>query len=100
MPLIQVPHRGSPDSPRRGASFGLAATLLANPGVVALLAPGLAAALFTAEFTLILLVMTASVFSPRTTSDRAFRLLRWMTGHPEPHHPVLTSGNNSPDKDH
>ncbi|GAA2427903.1 hypothetical protein GCM10010191_46030 [Actinomadura vinacea] len=71
---------------RRKASFGLAATLLAVPAAVAFLDPGLAAILFTAELAVVLLILTAAVFSPRTTSERAFRLLRWMTGNPEPAH--------------
>lgn len=78
---------GSTGRLQRKASFGLAATLLAVPGAVVLLDSRLAAMLFTAELTVVLLVLTAAVFGPCTTSERAFRLLRWMTGTPEPDAP-------------
>ena len=72
-----------PASGRR-VSFGLATTVLAVPTGVALIAPGLAAVLASAELTLLLIVLFAAVFAPDPTSERAFRLLRWMTGRPEP----------------
>ena len=77
--------RIEPAGPRRRPSFGLAATLLGVPGAVVFLSPVLALVLFTAEFTVFLLVLAAAVFSPNeVVSERAFRLLRWMTGNPEP----------------
>ncbi|TYB48239.1 hypothetical protein [Actinomadura chibensis] len=75
---------GVPSS--RGASFGLAATILAVPTGVALIYPDLAAILASAELTLLLVILLAAVFAPDTISERAFRLLRWMTGRPEPTH--------------
>jgi hypothetical protein len=77
----------NPAALHRKASFGLATSLLSVPGAVAFLNPGLAVFLFTAELTIVLLVLAAAVFSPRTTSERAFRLLRWMTDKPEPDPP-------------
>lgn len=64
----------------RGVSFGPATTILAVPTGVALINPDLAAILASAELTLLL----TALFAPDATSERAFRLLRWMTGRPEP----------------
>ncbi len=84
---VDNPSISNPGLPHPRTSFGLATALLTVPSAVTPLNPTLAAILFTAEVTLVLLVMTATVFSPRTTGDRAFRLLRWMTGSPEPDPP-------------
>lgn len=77
--------------PARRGSFGLAATLLAIPTVVMLLDPGLAAVLYAAECAVTILMLLTAVFAPASVSERAFRLLRWMTGQPEPAPPVGTS---------
>ncbi|WUI02828.1 hypothetical protein OHR68_13800 [Spirillospora sp. NBC_00431] len=84
-PSAPVP-TAPPDSrpPGRRASFGLAATLLAVPAVVMLLNPGLAVVLYSAECSVVLLVLLTAVFGPDPMCERAFRLLRWMTGQPEP----------------
>lgn len=76
------PAVGGPSS--RGVSFGLATTILAVPTGVALINPALAAILASAELTLLLTVLLTAVFAPDPISERAFRLLRWMTGRPEP----------------
>lgn len=88
---------GSPVSPTgRRASFGLAATIVAIPTGVALASPTLAAVLASAELTLLLTVLLAAVFAPATISERAFRLLRWMTGQPEPGQPTDPARHRSP----
>lgn len=76
------PAGGGPSN--RGVSFGLATTILAVPTGVALINPALAAILASAELTLLLTVLLTAVFASDPTSERAFRLLRWMTGRPEP----------------
>lgn len=76
------PAVGAPS--RRGVSFGLATTILAVPTGVALINPDLAAVLASAELILLLTVLLTAVFAPDSVSERAFRLLRWMTGRPEP----------------
>jgi hypothetical protein len=68
---------------RNLSSFGLAATLVAIPGSVAVFNTVLAAVLYSAEVMLLLAVMCTAVFI-ESASERAFRLLRWMTGRPEP----------------
>ncbi|MFG2311770.1 hypothetical protein ACGFS9_24355 [Streptomyces sp. NPDC048566] len=70
--------------PGTRAPFGLAATILAIPAAVSMLAPDLAVILYTAELAVLLLAFATAVWGPDTTSNRAFRLLRWMTGRPEP----------------
>lgn len=77
----------------RHVSFGLAATIVVIPTGVALASPVLAAALASAELALLLTILLTAVFAPTDTSERAFRLLRWMTGHPEPD-PPRPSGTN------
>jgi hypothetical protein len=74
----------------QAASFGIAATIVVIPGGVALLDTGLAAVLYTAELVLLLIVFLTALFAPARVSERAFRLLRWMTGNPEP--PVTLTG--------
>ncbi|WP_067451822.1 hypothetical protein [Actinomadura macra] len=71
-------------TPSRRPPFGLAATILAIPSGVAFINPDLAVILASAELALLLTVLLTAVFAPGTVSERAFRLLRWMTGHPEP----------------
>lgn len=73
---------GGPSS--RGVPFGLATTILAVPTGVALINPALAAILASAELALLLTVLLTAVYAPELISERAFRLLRWMTGRPEP----------------
>lgn len=72
------------------ARFGLAATLLAVPTAVAFLDLRLAVILFSAEVTVVLIILLTALFGSGTVSERAFRLLRWMTGNPEPAHPAAT----------
>lgn len=72
------------DPPVRGTSFGLAATILAVPTGIALINPNLAAILASAELALLLTILLTAVFAPAPISERAFRLLSWMTGRPEP----------------
>lgn len=79
---------GSSTAPSRRASFGLATTIVAAPTAIALANPTLATVLASAELTLLLTVLLTAVFAPNTISERAFRLLRWMTGRPEPGQPT------------
>lgn len=80
---------GNPPPKHRKASFGLAATLLAAPAVVMLLNPELAVVLYAAECAVMLLMLLTAVFAPDPVCERAFRLLRWMTGRPEPAPPLV-----------
>lgn len=77
------------------ARFGLAATLLGVPTAVALLDPAIAVVLFTAELAVVVVAFLTALFAPEAVSERAFRLLRWMTGNPEPAHPQ-TSPQRTP----
>ncbi|WP_141578776.1 hypothetical protein [Actinomadura sp. WMMA1423] len=86
---VSAPPVGRP--PTRRGSFGLAATLLAVPTVVMLLDPGLAVVLYAAECAVMLLMLLTAVFAPDPVCERAFRLLRWMTGQPEPAPPAAPS---------
>ncbi|RKS73449.1 hypothetical protein BZB76_4140 [Actinomadura pelletieri DSM 43383] len=90
------PAAGGP--PNRGASFGLATTVLAVPTGVALINPDLAAILASAELTLLLTVLLTAVFAPAPINERAFRLLRWMSGHPEPTHPTSPDQRSHPER--
>jgi hypothetical protein len=74
-------------TPNTRTSFGLATTL-AIPTAVVFLNPDLAAILYTAELAALLLTYTTAIWAPTPTSERAFRLLRWMSGKPEPTHPT------------
>ncbi|QXJ22696.1 hypothetical protein AGRA3207_003744 [Actinomadura graeca] len=85
---MTTPADVKPAASGRGVSFGLAATILAIPTGIAFINPDLAVVLASAELALMLTVLVTAVFAPRTVSERAFRLLRWMTGHPEPARPA------------
>ncbi|OKI52991.1 hypothetical protein [Streptomyces sp. MJM1172] len=73
------------------APFGLAATILAIPAAVSLIDPAPAVLLYSAELGVLLLAFATAVWAPAPASDRAFRLLRWMTGKPEPAAPEPVS---------
>ncbi|RFS82160.1 hypothetical protein D0T12_28380 [Actinomadura spongiicola] len=97
-PVHTAPSGGPPDGrrPGRRASFGLAATLLAVPVAVMLLNPRLAVVLYVAEFAVMLLMLLTAVYAPYPVCERAFRLLRWMTGQPEPAPPTVPSPRPAP----
>ena len=80
------PAPGTP--PVRRASFGLATTVVAVPTGAFLASPTVAAVLASAEVALLLTVLLTAVFGPTASSERAFRLLRWMTGRAEPPQPT------------
>ena len=71
----------------RHATFGLASTIVAIPASAALASPLLAAVLTGAEFALLLTILLTAVFAPADNSERAFRLLRCITGQAEPDQP-------------
>lgn len=82
--------------PGRRVSFGLATTIVATPPGIAFASPTLAAVLASAELALLLTVLLTAVFAPATPSERAFRLLRWMTGRPEPDQPTAPARADNP----
>lgn len=82
--------------PGRRVSFGLATTIVAVPTGIALANPMLATVLASAELALLLTVLLTAVFAPAAISERAFRLLRWMTGRPEPDQPTDPAGPHNP----
>ena len=63
-------------------TFGMVAALLAASAMVAVLRPDLAAWLLAAQTVVGLLILLAALVP--ATSERAFRLLRWMVDRPEP----------------
>ncbi|MEV0781496.1 hypothetical protein AB0I52_00620 [Streptomyces sp. NPDC050423] len=69
---------------------------MATPSGIAFASPTLAAVLASAELALLLTVLLTAVFAPATTSERAFRLLRWMTGRPEPDQPTDPARADNP----
>jgi len=76
--------------------IGLGAGTASAPFAAATLVPVLGAALLAAELAFVLMVFGIAVYGTQERADRVFRLLRWLSGRPEPPAPTSLHENNPP----
>jgi hypothetical protein len=77
-------------------SVGIGVGAIGTPVVTATcLHPVLGLFVFAAEGATLAVIFGAALFGTPTISDRAFRLLRWLAGKPEPTAPPSTTGPTS-----
>jgi hypothetical protein len=74
----------TPDPPRLRRAVAAGMTALATPVGLTMLHPLLAVIVVVAEMLIILTIAGTALFGSAELSDRAFRLLRWIGGRPEP----------------
>ena len=87
------------DTPHLRRTVAAGATALGTPVGLAMLHPVLAVIVVVAEVLIVLTVAGTALFGSRELSGRAFRLLRWIGGRPEPSAPEQALGpdrGNSP----
>lgn len=77
---------------RRAVAAGM--TALGTPVGLTMLHPLLAVIVVVAEVLIILTIASTALFGSPELSDRAFRLLRWIGGRPEPQAPEQPQAPN------
>ncbi|MGP8001089.1 MAG: hypothetical protein ACLPKI_27760 [Streptosporangiaceae bacterium] len=77
---------------RRAVAAGM--TALGTPVGLTMLHPLLAVIVVVAEVLIILTIASTALFGSPELSDRAFRLLRWIGGRPEPPAPEQPQAPN------
>jgi hypothetical protein len=65
-------------------SVGIGVGAIGTPAITTFLQPSLGAILFAVPSVTLVIIFGAALFGTPTVSDRAFRLLRWLAGRPEP----------------
>jgi hypothetical protein len=76
-------------------SVGIGVGAIGTPVVTTCLHPVLGLIVFAALAVTLAIIFGAALFGTPTISDRAFRLLRWLAGQPEPTAPPSTTGPTS-----
>src|SRR5690242_12531440 len=65
-------------------SVGIGVGAIGAPIATCCLHPVLGLSLFAVQAATLMIIFGAALFGTSTISDRAFRLLRWLAGRPEP----------------
>jgi hypothetical protein len=73
-------------------SVGTGVISVGTPAVAGLLHPLLGVALAVIEIVVTVMIIVVALFGSQALSDRAFRLLRWFGGRPEPPAPEQHAG--------
>jgi hypothetical protein len=65
-------------------SLGIGVGAIGTPVAAGCLHPLLGLSLFAPQAAMLMIIFGAALFGSKTISERAFRLLRWLAGRPEP----------------
>jgi hypothetical protein len=80
--------------PWRAAGIGL--TSLGTPAGIGVADPLLGRIAIVIELAVALAIIGTALYGSRALSERAFRLLRWIAGRPEPPGPAAPAAASSP----
>jgi hypothetical protein len=93
----RVTNQRDPQTRAPWRTLGFGAAVVGTPVGVGYLHPAISQVIIIAEILTGLVIVTSALFGSQIISDRAFRLLRWLSDRPEPPQPARTNQHSSSD---